>query len=86
MPPGSRDFSPMPAFVSRPCEVQRFFRRIIITLQATKILLGADSRDSIFMLPVFIAFTIVYMRQPIKLDLLWAGFCSLGAVYFIFRS
>jgi len=26
------------------------------------------------------------MRQPIKLDYLWAGCCLLGAVYFIFRA
>jgi uncharacterized protein (DUF486 family) len=23
---------------------------------------------------------------PVKLDYLWAGFCLLGAVYFMFRS
>jgi len=26
------------------------------------------------------------MHQPIKLDYLWAAFCILGAVYFIFRG
>jgi uncharacterized protein (DUF486 family) len=26
------------------------------------------------------------MRQPIKLDFLWAGLCLLGAVYFMFRG
>jgi len=26
------------------------------------------------------------IRQPIKLDDLWAGICLMGAVYFIFRS
>jgi hypothetical protein len=26
------------------------------------------------------------MRQPVKLDYLWAGCCLLGAVYFIFRT
>jgi len=34
---------------------------------------------------VFVPFSIYYMNQPIKLDYLWAGFCMLGAVYFIFR-
>jgi len=29
---------------------------------------------------------IFYMRQPFKLDFLWAGLCRLGAVYFMFRS
>jgi hypothetical protein len=29
---------------------------------------------------------LLYMKQPIKLDYLWAALCMLGAVYFIFRS
>jgi uncharacterized protein len=37
-------------------------------------------------LTVFVPFALLYMRQPIKLDYLWAGLCILGAVYFIFRS
>ena len=37
-------------------------------------------------LTVFVPFAVFYMRQPIKLDYLWAGLCLLGAVYFIFRS
>jgi len=26
------------------------------------------------------------MRQPLKLDFLWAALCMVGAVYFMFRS
>jgi uncharacterized protein (DUF486 family) len=26
------------------------------------------------------------MRQPIKLDFLWAALCLMGAVYFMFRG
>lgn len=37
-------------------------------------------------LSVFVPFAVFYMRQPIKLDYLWAALCMLGAVYFIFRS
>jgi uncharacterized protein len=29
---------------------------------------------------------VLYMREPLKLDYLWAGLCLLGAVYFMFRS
>jgi uncharacterized protein (DUF486 family) len=29
---------------------------------------------------------VLYMKQPLKLDYLWAGLCILGAVYFMFRS
>lgn len=35
---------------------------------------------------VFAGFTVFYMRQPIKLDFLWAGLCMVGAVYFMFRG
>jgi uncharacterized protein (DUF486 family) len=37
-------------------------------------------------LVVFVPFAIFYMRQPIKLDYLWASLCILGAVYFVFRG
>jgi uncharacterized protein (DUF486 family) len=37
-------------------------------------------------LAVFVPFAVLYMKQPIKLDFLWAGLCLMGAVYFIFRS
>ena len=36
-------------------------------------------------LTVFVPFAVFYMKQPLKLDYLWAAFCMLGAVYFIFR-
>jgi uncharacterized protein (DUF486 family) len=35
---------------------------------------------------VFIPFAILYMKQPIKLDYLWASLCIMGAVYFVFRG
>jgi uncharacterized protein (DUF486 family) len=35
---------------------------------------------------VFVGFSTLYMKQPIKLDFLWAGLCMVGAVFFIFRS
>jgi hypothetical protein len=37
-------------------------------------------------LSVFVPFSIYYMKQPLKLDYLWAFLCLLGAVYFIFRK
>jgi uncharacterized protein (DUF486 family) len=37
-------------------------------------------------LVVFVPFAVYYMKQPLKLDYLWAGLCMLGAVYFIFRG
>lgn len=35
---------------------------------------------------VFAGFTVLYMKEPLKLDYLWAGLCLVGAVYFIFRT
>jgi uncharacterized protein (DUF486 family) len=37
-------------------------------------------------LAVFVPFAILYMKQPLKLDYLWASLCIMGAVYFIFRG
>jgi uncharacterized protein (DUF486 family) len=37
-------------------------------------------------LMVFVPFAILYMKQPLKLDYLWASLCIMGAVYFIFRG
>ena len=37
-------------------------------------------------LSVFVPFSIIYMRQPFRLDFLWAGLCLIGAVYFMFRG
>ena len=28
----------------------------------------------------------LYLKEPLKLDYLWAGLCLLGAVYFMFRD
>lgn len=37
-------------------------------------------------LSVFVPFVMFYMREPFKLDYVWAALCLVGAVYFIFRS
>ena len=37
-------------------------------------------------LAVFVPFAVLYMRQPIKLDYLWASLCIMAAVYFVFRG
>jgi hypothetical protein len=37
-------------------------------------------------LVVFVPFAILYMKQPVKLDYLWASLCIMGAVYFVFRG
>jgi uncharacterized protein (DUF486 family) len=42
--------------------------------------------QEVITLSVFVPFAVLYMRQPLKLDYLWAGLCLIGAVYFMFRS
>ncbi|AVO42589.1 DMT family protein [Simplicispira suum] len=42
--------------------------------------------QEVITLTVFVPFAFFYMKEPLKLDYLWAAFCILGAVYFIFRS
>jgi uncharacterized protein (DUF486 family) len=37
-------------------------------------------------LSVFVPFSVFYLRQPLKLDYLWAALCIVGAVYFVFRG
>jgi uncharacterized protein (DUF486 family) len=42
--------------------------------------------QEVITLSVFVPFALLYMKQPIKLDYLWAALCMLGAVYFMFRK
>jgi uncharacterized protein (DUF486 family) len=42
--------------------------------------------QEVITLAVFVPFAVFYMRQPLRLDFLWAGLCLLGAVYFTFRQ
>ena len=37
-------------------------------------------------LSVFVPFSVYYLREPLKLDYLWAGLCMVGAIYFMFRT
>jgi uncharacterized protein len=42
--------------------------------------------QEVIALVVFAPFAVVYMKQPLKLDYLWASLCVIGAAYFIFRG
>jgi uncharacterized protein len=42
--------------------------------------------QEVITLLVFAPFAVLYMRQPIKLDYVWAALCLVGAVYFVFRA
>ena len=42
--------------------------------------------QEVITLTVFVPFAKLYLKEPFKLDYLWAALCMVGAVYFIFRS
>lgn len=42
--------------------------------------------QEVITLSVFVPFAVLYMKEPLKLDYLWAGLCLFGAVYFMFRG
>lgn len=42
--------------------------------------------QEVIALAVFVPFSVFYLKETIKLDYLWAAFCMLGAVFFIFRE
>lgn len=42
--------------------------------------------QEVITLVVFVPFAVFWLREPLKLDYLWAALCMVGAVYFVFRS
>ena len=68
------------------------FFEYLLQVPANRI--GAQTMDlgqlkilqEVITLTVFVPFVFFYMKQPLKLDFLWAGLCLCGATYFIFRN
>ncbi len=52
----------------------------VLTVAQLKIL------QEIITLTVFVPFALLYLKEPLKLDYLWATLCMMGAVYFMFRT
>lgn len=42
--------------------------------------------QEVITLSVFVPFSVLYMKERVSLDYLWAGLCILGAVFFLFRT
>ncbi|MFN9916269.1 MAG: DMT family protein [Pirellulaceae bacterium] len=42
--------------------------------------------QEVITLSVFVPFVILYMKQSLRLDVLWAALCMAAAVYFVFRG
>ena len=42
--------------------------------------------QEVITLTVFVPFAWLYMKEPVRLNYLWAALCMCGAVYFMFRK
>ena len=42
--------------------------------------------QEVIALSVFVPFAVLYMKQPLKLNYLWAAMCICAAVYFVFHE
>jgi len=42
--------------------------------------------QEVITLSIFMPFSVFYLKEPLKLDYLWAAICILFAVYFVFRG
>lgn len=56
------------------------FGYTVLTLGQLKVI------QEVITLSIFVPFSFFYMKEPLKLDYLWAGLCLVGAVFFMFRS
>ena len=51
-----------------------------LTLAQLKIL------QEVITLSIFVPFSVIYMKEPLRWNYLWAGLCMVGAVYFMFKK
>ena len=42
--------------------------------------------QEVITLSVFVPFSVLYMKEPLRLNYLWAALCMCGAVFFMFRE
>ena len=42
--------------------------------------------QEVITLAVFVPFAVLYLKEPVRLNYLWAALCLCGAVYFVFRK
>jgi uncharacterized protein len=42
--------------------------------------------QEVITLSVFVPIAVVYLKEPVRLNYLWAALCLMGAVYFVFRG
>jgi len=87
-----KELSAKPWFVAALLSWAVAFFEYMLQVPANRIGYGAMSLgqlkilQEVITLSVFVPFAYFYMKEPLKLDYLWAGLCLLGAAFFIFRS
>lgn len=42
--------------------------------------------QEVITLTVFVPFSLLYLKEKLSMDYLWAGLCLMGAVFFLFRG
>lgn len=42
--------------------------------------------QEVITLAIFVPFSVIYMKEPLRWNYLWAGLCMVGAVYFMFKK
>ena len=87
-----RNLSDKPWFIAAMVSWGIAFFEYMLQVPANRI--GHETMDlsklkilqEIITLTVFVPFVVLYMKQPFKLDYLWAAACIMAAVYFVFRA
>lgn len=87
-----KDLKSKPWFIAAVISWGIAFFEYVLQVPANRI--GSESLNlsqlkiiqEVITLSVFVPFAFFYMKQPLKLDFLWAGLCMCGAVYFMFRK
>ena len=77
---GRRSGGVSPAGACEPDRLHRALSYTALSLGQLKIL------QEVIALTVFVPFAVLYMKQPLKLNYLWAALCICAAVYFVFRE
>ena len=87
-----RDLRSKPVFVAILVSWSIAFLEYMLQVPANRIgyktmsLAQLKITQEVITLAVFVPFAVYFMKQPLKLDYLWAALCLVGAAYFVFRA
>lgn len=66
--------------------VARINEPVLNELKLSDILFELKILQEVITLSIFVPFSLFYLKEPLKLDYLWAAICVLLAVFFVFRG